>query len=197
MRLNELHPAIVHYPLAFLPVSLGADLVGRLTGSQFLKDFGRGSIVVAAAGAALAGLSGLIAQEEVETDEESHDVLTTHRNLNLGLLGVTAGMAAWRARGEPGVGYFAIGLTGLAGMGYSSYLGSQLVYKHGVGVREAGKLREEAATPLQRARIGEAFRNAFRQLGRGARHAYDDLKGGEVLPVVETSEGESAEGPSS
>ena len=32
-RLQELHPALVHFPVTLLPVAIGADVIGRIAGS--------------------------------------------------------------------------------------------------------------------------------------------------------------------
>src|SRR5690606_10448007 len=146
MRLQELHPSSVHYPIALLPVSLAADALGLLTHNRRLLEVGRLTMPLAAASAAVAGVLGLIAQEVVQTDEEGADMLVTHRTLNLGLIGIAAGMAVKRlGEKKPDVGYLAVGAVGLGAMIYSAYLGGQMVYDRGVGVRTAGGLREDLA----------------------------------------------------
>jgi uncharacterized membrane protein len=42
MRLQELHPSIVHFPIALLPTALAADALGPLSGSETLMEMGRG-----------------------------------------------------------------------------------------------------------------------------------------------------------
>lgn len=63
MRLHEIHPATVHAPITLLPLSLAADALGRLTRSDDLLELGRRTMPLAAAGAVVAGLAGLVAQE--------------------------------------------------------------------------------------------------------------------------------------
>jgi uncharacterized membrane protein len=96
MRLQELHPSAVHYPIALLPVSLAADALGLLTGNRSLLEVGRLTMPAAAVSAAVAGVLGLIAQEVVDTDEEGAAMLATHRTLNLALIGVAGAMAMKR-----------------------------------------------------------------------------------------------------
>src|SRR5690606_11711924 len=96
MRLQELHPSMVHYPIALLPVSLVADALGLLTRNRSLLEVGRLTMPVAAVSAAVAGVLGLIAQESVELDDEAMDMLISHRTLNLGLIGLGAAMAVKR-----------------------------------------------------------------------------------------------------
>src|SRR5690625_7478094 len=90
---------------------------------------------------ALAGLAGLIAQEEVNVSGKTMDMLITHRNLNLIGVGAVTALAIRRAREkEPSVPYLIAGGLALATIAYSSYIGGALVYRHGVGVEPAGGL---------------------------------------------------------
>jgi uncharacterized membrane protein len=194
MRLQELHPAIVHFPIALLPTSLGADALGRLTGSQTLLEMGRRTMPLAVAGVALAGLAGFVAQEAVKAEGEAHDALVTHRNLNLGLIGLTALMARKRARrSRPSWSYLAAGLAGLGAMTYSAYLGGHMVYELGVGVKPAGGLHENKAPEIRADNAQEVARLAADHVQHGFRHAMKHLSEGEVAPVL--TEGESGEAP--
>ena len=95
MRLQEIHPSLVHYPLAFLPLSIGADLLARSTGNRTFAELGRYAMALAAGSAAVAAVAGLAAQEEVDVEEgsEAYEMLVTHRNMNLTLVGAATGMA--------------------------------------------------------------------------------------------------------
>lgn len=183
MRLQELHPSAVHYPIALLPVSLAADALGLLTRNRSLLEVGRLTMPAAAASAAVAGVLGLIAQEVVRTDEEGAEMLVTHRTLNLGLIGMAAAMAAKRVRAKkPTMPYLAVGAAGVGAMIYSAYLGGQMVYDRGVGVRTAGGLREEVAPPLTHPR--EASVMSARHIVQGARHAAEETWGGQLVPTL-------------
>lgn len=187
VRLHEVHPAIVHFPIAILPLAIGADLVGRLTGNEGLRNAGRTLMPIAAASAALSAATGLVAQEEVEADGRAHDVLVTHRNINLGLVALTAAMAAWRSRRDgPSAGYLALGLAGLGAVSYSAYLGSKMVYEYGVGVDAAQGIKPGRGAELVPGQLGEAARDVVQDVERGLPHVVDDLRRGEVAPVLES-----------
>lgn len=190
MRLQELHPALVHYPLALLPATLGADAVGRITGNRFLLEVGRRGMPLAAGSAVVAGLAGLIAQEAVEVREEAHPTLTTHRNLNLGLTALTLVLANKRLhRTRPSWVYLLAGAAGLGVMAYSAYLGGHMVYAQGVGVKPAGGIKEGEAPEIRADNAGEVARLAAHHLEHGARHAWKHLREGEVAPTLTADHG--------
>lgn len=190
MRLQELHPAAVHLPIALVPLSLVADALGRATGNRGLMEVGRRTMPLAAASAAVAGVLGLVAQEAVKTDETTDAMLTTHRNLNLVLVALTAAMARQRLRRlRPGRGYLALGAAGMAAMTYSAYLGGRMVYEYGVGVKAADGLLDEMAPEITPATAGAAAALAAEHLRKGVRHTGEYLARGEIAPLV-TGSGE-------
>lgn len=185
MRIQEIHPALVHFPIALLPTSLAADALGRLTGSRSLMEVGRRTMPVAAASAAVSGIFGLVAQEAVRAEGEAADMLVTHRNLNLGLIAVAALMAAKRyRRRRPSLGYLLVGAAGSLVMSYSAYLGGHMVYELGVGVKEAGGLREGEAPMVEPGNLARAALVSARHIRDGARHTVEDLAGGEFAPTI-------------
>lgn len=189
MRLQEVHPALVHYPLAFLPLAVGADLLGRATGSRPLREMGRLGVTLAAGSAALAAVAGLAAQQEVNVEEgsEAYDLLLTHRTINLtAVIGATA-MAAWRwGRKEASPTYLALGLGALGMVGYSAYLGGKMVYEHGLGVAAADGIFEEAhpVPEITRETAADAVRYAARDVADGARNAIRQMRQGEIVPAL-------------
>ena len=187
MRLQEIHPSLVHYPLAFLPLSIGADLLARATGNRALGEMGRYAMALAAGSAAVAAVAGLAAQEEVDVEEgsEAYEMLVTHRNMNLTVVGASAGMAMWRWREpEASPGYLALGLAALGAVGYSAYLGGKMVYQHGLGVEAAdGLYEEEHPVPeITRETVGAALRYAARDVAAGARNTAKQLADGQIAP---------------
>ena len=65
IHLQEMHPALVHLPIALLPLAVGADMAGSVTGNDSVLSFGQKAICIAAAGAVASAVTGLIAGEEV------------------------------------------------------------------------------------------------------------------------------------
>ncbi len=186
MRLQEVHPALVHFPIVLLPVSIGADLLGRASGNESLMELGRRTMPFAVASGLLAGVAGLMAQSEVDGDDSAMDVLKTHRTLNLGLVAASAGMAAVRARNEkPGLGYLLGGLAAVAVLGYSAYLGGKMVYTDGLGVEAADGVRKRPRVPeLTRRGARRAARTAMKDLEKGIQTTVEETAKGELVPEI-------------
>lgn len=185
LRLHEIHPSVVHFPLALFPASIVADLLGRITGSRSLMALGAKLMPVAAGSALVSGAAGLVAQQAVRAEGHAHDLLSTHRNMNLGLIGLALAMTAVRARNDrPGAGYLFAGLGAVAAMNFTAYLGGKMVYEHGVGVRPAGGLDEARSPEIRRGTVRRALRRSSENAAGGARHTAEQLRHGEIAPAL-------------
>jgi uncharacterized membrane protein len=185
VRLQEIHPSIVHYPVALIPTAIGADLLANLTGSERLAEVGRVLMPVAAASAAVSAFFGLVAQEEVNAEGKAGEMLITHRNLNLGLTALGTLMAAWRwGRDEASPGYLALGLAGVGVLGYSAYLGGKMVYEHGVGVKPADGLRYGDSPELAPGHFGEAVRQTVHDVQQSIPRMVEETRAGQIAPAL-------------
>lgn len=168
IRLHELHPSLVHFPLVLLPASLLLDALGCALDRRSLRRAGARLMPVAAASAAATAAAGLAAERAVQVPPAARPVLTTHRNLNLALVGLAAALAVVRSRRErPGVGYLAAGLAGVAAMGYTAWLGGHMVYRHGVGVEPAGGVRSPPSPEVRWESVRDVLGGAT-EAGAGA-----------------------------
>lgn len=185
IRLQQMHPALVHLPIALLPLAVGADLLGYSTGNKSLLSFGQKAIGIAAAGAVGAAVTGLIAGEEVNVKGASEDMLMTHRNLNFVATVVATGMAVWRAEHRrPNVAYLSVGAAGIGILAYTAYLGGKLVYDVGVGVEPAHGVYRADAPALKAGQVGAFFRTAAVDLWHGVQHMIEEVKGGKLVPTI-------------
>ena len=183
MRVHEVHPALAHFPVPLLPTAVAADLIGRLTDNDSLMDMGRQLMPLAAASVAATGIAGFAAQEAVKTSDVSHDILVTHRTLNIGLLALSMGLAAIRSRSRrPSAGYLLAGLAGAALVTYSGYLGGRMVYAHGVGVTPADGIEPERTPEMPHDGFGRAVRTTASNVGQALRHTAQEMAQGEIVP---------------
>ena len=130
--------------------------------------------------------------EPPELDEASRPILQTHRTLNVAALGVVTAMAIARvAMTRPSIGYLAAGLAAFSTVAFSAYLGSKLVYDHGVAVEDAGGTK--AAPTVVPPRASPLARVA-RDLANGVAHAARDMAQGVLVPALRHTDGAGAGG---
>lgn len=185
IRLPEVHAALVHFPLTLLPASFAFDFLGWLTGNRTLMRTGATLMPIATGAAAVAGTAGLAAQEAASVPEAARDLLVTHRNLNLGLVGIAGLMSFARARRtEPTPAYLLAGLAGLAVMQFTAYLGGRMVYEHGVGVKPAGGVRDGRAPQVGEEALAEVARTAAGNVVAAAKQTAHSVARGEIAPAL-------------
>jgi len=194
MKLHELHPSLIHFPLALLPLSIASDLLGRATGSASLLDVGRRTMPLAAASGLVAGVAGLMAQTEVKAEGGAMELLKTHRTLNLGLVALAGAMAVQRVRKEkPSAAYIGLGLIGIATMAYSAYLGGEMVYRDGVGIEAADGIRKRPKVPeLSLQQAGKALRTAASDTAKGIQLTIEESVKGDLIPSMVNRQDDSA-----
>lgn len=185
IHLQQMHPALVHLPIALLPLAVGADLLGCVTGSKSLHSFGQKAIGIAAVGAVASAVTGLIAGEEVNVEGDSRDMLMTHRNLNFVATVVAGCMALWRAEHRrPNAIYLGAGTAGIGVVAYTAYLGGKLVYESGVGVEPAHGVYRADAPALKTGQGSAFFKTAGTDLVHGVQHMIEELREGKFVPTV-------------
>ena len=185
IHLQEMHPALVHLPIALLPLAVGADMAGSVTGSDSVLSFGQKAICIAAAGAVASAVTGLIAGEEVNVKGASQDMLITHRNLNFIATVVATGMAIWRVNHrKPTAAYLGIGAAGVGIMAYTAYLGGKLVYNVGVGVEPAHGVYRSDAPALKSGQVGAFVKTAGTDLAHGVQHMVEEVGKGRLIPTI-------------
>jgi len=151
---HPIHPALVHFPIAFLIGAFGFDLAGRWTGDASLWGVGA---YLAAAGivtALLAAIPGFLDYFfTVPPSSSAKRRATQHMLLNLTAVGLFA--VAWVTRGgsapEPGTLILVLEGAGTVALSVAGYLGGILVSRNQIGIdhryAEAGKWQEQRLQP--------------------------------------------------
>lgn len=135
MMLHELHPALVHAPLALLPTAATADLLATLAADRAWAKVGRRLWVAGTAAALGTGIAGLAASREVRADlPRARDMMFLHGLGNLVITTSAVGLTAWRLRNEPTAASVALGLGACCLALYTATLGGKMVYELGVGI---------------------------------------------------------------
>lgn len=182
MQVHELHPSVIHAPLALLPAAAVIDAMAasaRGPRRRALDTAGRRLWWLGVGTAAFAGVTGLAASQEVHLEEErARDVMWLHGMGNTAILIASAGLAAWRSGHRATATTAGIGAAVVAAALYTAWLGGSLVYTHGAGVEAAeatGAARVHAPALLSAAAPWALVRDATRGLAwllrRGGRMA--------------------------
>jgi uncharacterized membrane protein len=135
------HPICVHFALALTVFGLVLDWTGSWRQHPLWQYAGRLSFFAGVIAAGLAVLSGWIEQELPRPasvfDPQIQEVLFYHEYLGYGLLGLFLILAIVRARihGHLPAVFVVLSALGLGGLIIQGYLGGELVYRYGAGVR--------------------------------------------------------------
>ncbi|MDD2915685.1 MAG: DUF2231 domain-containing protein [Gallionella sp.] len=144
----NLHPALVHFPIAFTTAALAFIAAGTVFRSwpcaaQCLTT-GRWMLWGAALFALIAAVFGWFAFNSVAHDEVSHAAMILHRNWAMGTLSVLLALAAWDVwRGRsvkmpspnvPSPGFLVLLVAAWLLVTSTAWHGAELVYRYGLGV---------------------------------------------------------------
>jgi uncharacterized membrane protein len=172
MRLHELHPTLIHAPLGLLPVAAGVDLVGAFGRDRALDRAGRMLWGLGVGGGLLAGAAGLAATQEVKvTDKHVNDAMLVHGLGNVVITLAAASLWAWRRRNPPSLASALIGLSAVGAALFTGWLGGELVYARGVGVKRMAAAQGEGMGDSPELFSREAPRRLVRDMGAGFKWA--------------------------
>ena len=133
----DLHPAVVHFPVALAVVGAAAELFYLVLRQPVIRWFGPILLTLALMGSGVAYFSGKAVGDKAEHQGVPGAAVDKHETSCLWALG-TLGLAtllSWAVR-PTGRGLWLATLVALAAAGltvYTGYLGGELVYRHGAG----------------------------------------------------------------
>jgi len=139
LRGHALHPALIHFPIAFLLILIVTDTVFILTSDPFWAE---ASFWLTAAGLAFGVLASLAGAIDVFTVRIIRHIVAAwaHAVLAVMTLSLTTFNLTLRLGDDPGelINPWGIYVSVLAGIliGITGFLGAQLVFAYGVGVNE-------------------------------------------------------------
>jgi uncharacterized membrane protein len=137
---RPIHPLLVHFPLALLPVSAAAEAVGFFAAMPSLSDTGWWTIAAAAVAGVATAAAGWRDMLRAPLSEAVHARVHRHRAIGLVLATAIVALAAWRGwlyfGGRPVSMWYLdlIALTVALAM-FQGWLGGELVYRDGVFVQ--------------------------------------------------------------
>ncbi|RKH74726.1 DUF2231 domain-containing protein [Corallococcus aberystwythensis] len=169
MLLHELHPSLVHMPLALLPTAAVADLIVVTTGDRAWEKVGRRLWVAGAASAVIAGVTGLAASQEVRMDAPRARDMTVAHGVGNALITLGAlGLMAWRLTRPPTVLTTVLGLAACASSLVTATIGGKMVYEQGIGINPMPGDAPQGSVKQPRVLSREAPVALLKDAGRGA-----------------------------
>jgi uncharacterized membrane protein len=138
----DLHPAVVHFPIALAVVGAFAEVAYQFVRRPWIKWFGPILLTLALAGSGVAYFSGQAVHDKAEAQGVPNPAIEKHETScvwALCALGL-ATLLSWAVRPR-GKAIWLSALIAIAAMAltlYTGYLGGELVYVHGAGRVGAG-----------------------------------------------------------
>jgi uncharacterized membrane protein len=141
--MHPIHPMVVHFPIALLITSVVFDLLATRWCHKNLQDAGFYTLIAGLVGAAVAVLTGAIAEETAENLGIPESVLGIHEGLGyatfvffIGLLALRL-LMRWKLIKDMPALYLTMGFVGVVILTVTGYVGGSLVYDFGAGVGDA------------------------------------------------------------
>lgn len=170
-RMTPVHPMLVHFPIALLVTSVFADFLAVLGAGDSLREAGWWALVGAAVGAVFTVLAGLFDMYRASLTEAAHKRVHQHMKVGFALATVIAALAIWRGMiHEQGVAlgwtYVAVAFLTVGLAAFQGWLGGELVYTLGVGVRS-----QDASPAVDHAAAGDGKEGAPAANAKKDQHA--------------------------
>lgn len=144
----NVHPLIVHFPIAFLTAFLLLEVIGLAFRSAAVRQVASGMLYLGALGAVAAAAAGLIAEGSVPHGEGVHEILEWHERAGLTVAGLSVVLAVWRALARArfssmgqALHLFLAGIVMIC-LILGADLGGMMVYQYGVGVKSLQQAEE-------------------------------------------------------
>ncbi len=133
----SVHPLLVHFPIALVPLALAFHVLALLTDRDALFAAARYTLYAAALASAAAIASGYLAADALGHESPGHDLVHTHRDWMLafgGVLGASV-IFAWTLGDRWRKTLLALLLASSAVLVLGADRGAALVFRYGMGVK--------------------------------------------------------------
>lgn len=147
--MSNIHPLVVHFPIALLSLFILLDVFGWLLRKQAWRRFAGGLLYLGTVTAGLAVIAGLIAEETVAHGQNVHEILEKHELFGFSILTLSAVLSIWRffsgglVKGAANILYFLFSIILMVLIIIGADLGGLMVYKYGVAVEAVEKVSQQ------------------------------------------------------
>jgi uncharacterized membrane protein len=138
--MDNIHPLLVHFPLAFLSGFFLLDVAGTLAKKAQWRSVASWFLYFGTVGAAFTVIAGLMAANSVEHGDNVHDIMERHQYFGVSVLCLAVLLSFWRIKSGSVIkgGANSLFLILSASLWMLMILGADLgglmVYKYGVAV---------------------------------------------------------------
>ena len=149
MNFLPVHPALVHLPIAFVLLSVAADVAARLTKSEprraAFRTVGFWSLIAGLGGGVLTIAAGYLDLDRAALTPETHALVELHETIGWTLGISLVVLSAWRwliwHRGQMTINtaYLVAAFLVLSLTAFQGWYGGEMVYAYGAGVAPAGQ----------------------------------------------------------
>ncbi|MDX8126650.1 DUF2231 domain-containing protein [Methylomonas sp. OY6] len=149
--LQNIHPLLVHFPIALLTLFFTLDLIGSLAKRTEWRQIAGAFLYLGTVFAALTVAAGLVAAGSVAHGGDVHEIMEHHEHLGISVLSLAALLSAWRLlskgliAGPANTLFLLLAAILSALLAFTADLGGLMVYKHGVSVQAADQVNRAAA----------------------------------------------------
>lgn len=136
----NLHPAIVHFPIALLVVAALLAIISLINRKASWKEWMFKNLVVGLAFVPLAIIAGIVEEQNLQHNEAIHSVLITHKYIGFVILFLYSILAIWFWRRKNSIrnreytAWVLCLLLATGALSYQGYLGGKMVFELGAGV---------------------------------------------------------------
>lgn len=152
-NIENVHPLLVHFPIALLSVFFLLDLIGCLSKKPHWREVASYFLYFGTIGAAFTVMAGFEAAYSVVHSEVVHEIMVHHEHFGVTVLTLSVILSLWRLKSgfalTGGTNHFFLILAGLMCglMMLGADLGGLMVYNYGTAVRAIHASDECHQTP--------------------------------------------------
>jgi uncharacterized membrane protein len=139
--ITNVHPMVVHFPIAFLVGFLVVDFLGTFLQNQDMRKLAGGLLYLGTLAAGVAVFIGLMAESSVQHGENVHLILERHKSIGFSILALSFVLSAWRLlsgnegiRGVSNILFLVLAVILNILIMLGADLGGLMVFKYGVAV---------------------------------------------------------------
>lgn len=139
--MENLHPAIVHFPIALLFLGGLFGLISLFWKRELWKDLAVKCLFIGTVFAPIAVLTGLLEEQSLKHNEAIHEILVKHKTNGFIILSLSLILSLWywfrgKIIGNKEYSVWVVMLfLGSILVFYQGSLGGEMVYSHGAGVK--------------------------------------------------------------